>query len=132
MAGPQEWGDRGPPEPLTGLARVLSAGPKKECQDLRDTGLSATISQSGVLEGPGGFKEEEQAVFGRGDLGKRRQARLQERSKHTSPTEFFPKGSHSRMLALWRGKGGVLLGAHSCLPSTEHNAWHTVGSINSC
>ena len=61
MARPDEWGGRGCPEPLIGLARVLSAGPKKVCQDLRDTGLSAIISLSGDLEGSGGFKEEERA-----------------------------------------------------------------------
>ena len=70
----------GPPKPPTGLARVLSAGPAKVCQDLRGTGLSATLSLRGDLEGSGGgwgaSKRKSKQRGGGGDLGKRRRTFL--------------------------------------------------------
>ena len=111
----------GPPEPLTGLARVLSAGPKKVCQDLRGTGLSATLSVRGDLEGSGGRQRGRVSTgVGKKEAGFSVKVLGTQISQRILPQ----RTPSSRMSALWRrewkcvGRGFCRLTAVSLSPRT--------------
>lgn len=101
----------GPPEPLTGLARVLSAGPKKVRQDLRGTGLSATLSVRGDLEGSGGRQRgrvsrgvgKKEAGFSVKVLGTQISQRILPQRTPAQECQLFGGGSGS----VWGGGSSV-------------------------
>lgn len=107
----------GPPEPLTGLARVLSAGPKKVCQDLRDTGLSATLSVKADLEGSGGIREEEQAE-GWGWGFRKKEAGFSVKVLGTQISRrILPQRTLAQECRLFRGGSGSVWGGGSSVGS---------------
>lgn len=113
-----------PPSLLLGWHECCQLAPKRSARISGTLGFQPPSPRVEPWRAPGVSKRKSKQCLG-GNLGKRRQALLQECSKHTSPVEFFPKDPTQERWLSGGGKGVFFWGltavspAQSTMPGTQ-------------